>query len=542
MGLKGRVLCLFLICFIVNSGVLIGFNVYSSRQNAEALQHVAHDLQQLRIVGSMERTFGEVIQAWKNILLRGHDPKLAQKHEAELDAREKTIQSLIVEFRNSDDIHHFEAPLTEFADAFGIMMQNYRKAQKDFLQRQAWNPTAADAAVRGIDRKVLDGVSKIVKLVEERANANENSSTAANNWSMQLSAWSSLVCGLAFFLIFSHFLKRIIQSLNTMTQTLSGSSHEVAEASTLIAHSATELSTSVTEQASTMQEMVATIDEISAMVQRNTEATQESLRMATASETLARRGSDSVQQMVASFHDISQSYAAIAEAMTRSHDDIGRIIVLIGEIGNQTRVINDIVFQTRLLSFNASVEAARAGEHGKGFAVVAEEVGKLAQMSGRASKEISANLEHTHQQVQDIVTRTRETVHELMGHGQTKMEAGRTLAGNCGQILIQITESFTAVHQKITEIATASWEQNRGIQEITRAIAQLEDASHQNATVAEQCSSASEQLHDESAAMKSLVADLLQTIGTQTQKKPEAKSGVHEADAEPDDEAMPEAA
>ena len=68
-------------------------------------------------------------------------------------------------------------------------------------------------------------------------------------------------------------------------------------------------------------------------------------------------------------------------------------MVLISEIGNKTKVINDIVFQTKLLSFNASVEAARAGEHGKGFSVVAEEVGNLAHMSGNSAKEITQLLE-----------------------------------------------------------------------------------------------------------------------------------------------------
>lgn len=537
MGLKGRVLSLFLVCFMVNTSVLMGFNFYASRQNAEALNRLEHDLLQLRIVGKIERSFGQVIQAWKNLLLRGHDPKQAQKYETELDEQEKTIQSLIVQFRNSDDARQFEAPLTEFGNAFGTMMQTYRKAQKEFLQSGIWNPTSADKAVRGVDRKVLDGVTKIVKIVEEGANDNQIRSTAANQWIMQLSAWTTLICGLGFLWFFSFFLNRIIQSLNTIMQRLSGSSHEVAEASTLIAHSSTELSSSVTEQASTMQEMVATIDEISAMVQRNTEGTQESLRMAQASQTLAREGGDSVQQMVASFHDISRSHADIAEAMTRSHNDIARIIVLIEEIGNQTRVINDIVFQTRLLSFNASVEAARAGEHGKGFAVVAEEVGQLAQMSGRAAREISANLDHTHKQVQEIVTRTRDSVHVLMEQGKSRMEVGTRLAGECGQVLTQITESFTAVLQKINDIATASWEQNRGIQEVTRAITQLEDASQQNATVAEQCSSASEQLHDESGALKTLVEDLLKTVGSSgVQKKTAKKPGAAKLEDGDDDQ------
>jgi methyl-accepting chemotaxis protein len=89
--------------------------------------------------------------------------------------------------------------------------------------------------------------------------------------------------------------------------------------------------------------------------------------------------------------------------MNKSNDEISSIVKVIAEIGDKTKVINDIVFQTKLLSFNASVEAARAGEQGKGFAVVAEEVGNLATMSGKAAEEISSMLGDSMGKVELIV-------------------------------------------------------------------------------------------------------------------------------------------
>ncbi|EQC49763.1 methyl-accepting chemotaxis protein [Bacteriovorax sp. DB6_IX] len=90
---------------------------------------------------------------------------------------------------------------------------------------------------------------------------------------------------------------------------------------------------------------------------------------------------------------IKNSNEAILTTTSEGNKKINEIVSVINEISEKTKVINDIVFQTKLLSFNASVEAARAGEHGKGFAVVAEEVGNLAQMSGKAAEEMVKFLE-----------------------------------------------------------------------------------------------------------------------------------------------------
>ncbi len=105
-------------------------------------------------------------------------------------------------------------------------------------------------------------------------------------------------------------------------------------------------------------------------------------------------------------HRLGTAMDEISQANTK----LQSIVSLIEEIRNKTKVINDIVFETRLLSFNASIEAARAGVHGKGFAVVAEEVGKLASMSGKAADEIRALLETSTQEVDRAVKQTSDRV------------------------------------------------------------------------------------------------------------------------------------
>jgi methyl-accepting chemotaxis protein len=166
----------------------------------------------------------------------------------------------------------------------------------------------------------------------------------------------------AFFL--SSTLSKKIQAIATK---LIDSANEVAHSSDTISSSSTQLSEASTEAAASLQETVSSIDEISSMIQRNADAANSSTQVSSKSSDAANRGKKTVESMITSINDISKSNDDIAQEMTKNNEDISKIVQVISEIGQKTKVINDIVFQTKLLSFNASVEAARAGEHGKGF-------------------------------------------------------------------------------------------------------------------------------------------------------------------------------
>lgn len=124
--------------------------------------------------------------------------------------------------------------------------------------------------------------------------------------------------------------------------------------------------------------------------------------------------------MITAIEDIHKSNQNMMMSVEKSNANIEEIIQVIHEISNKTKVINEIVFQTKLLSFNASVEAARAGEQGKGFSVVAEEIGSLAAMSGNAAQEISAMLTESTTKVEKIVNTTKSEVGALMIEGKRK--------------------------------------------------------------------------------------------------------------------------
>jgi methyl-accepting chemotaxis protein len=189
------------------------------------------------------------------------------------------------------------------------------------------------------------------------------------------------------------------------------------------------------------------------------------------------------------------------EAINRSSEGMAETVKVIEQIDKKTKVINEIVNKTELLSFNASVEAARAGEHGKGFAVVAEEVGNLARMSGAAAEEIAALLEESIRKVNQMVQDTKKNV-----------ETGAEITRECGDVFEEVVKNVTSVSGMATEISSASQEQARGCGEITKAMNQLDQMTQQNAATSEECASAAEELSAQAEALKNAVGHLVATV------------------------------
>lgn len=314
-------------------------------------------------------------------------------------------------------------------------------------------------------------------------------------------------------LILSYGLSNnITTKIANLTEKLSQGSQQVATSSTSISEISSELSEASTEQAASLQETVASIDEISSMVQKNADSATSSTQVSNKSNEAAKRGKNTVEQMITSIGEIADSNQEIMLEMQTNNNELTKIVNMISEIGEKTKVINDIVFQTKLLSFNASVEAARAGEHGKGFAVVAEEVGNLAAMSGKASLEISEMLENSMKQVSEIVSKTKSKVETLVGQGKSKVENGKKTAMQCGDVLEEILQNVTAVNEMVKEIATASSEQATGVREVTKAMQQFDQTTHQNTTVAQSSSHMSVQLKHQAENLNSIVNELTTII------------------------------
>jgi methyl-accepting chemotaxis protein len=264
--------------------------------------------------------------------------------------------------------------------------------------------------------------------------------------------------------------RQVLRSLRTMTEGLSNTVGEIRMAAESvmtgaqqIAQGNTELSSRTEEQAASLQQTAASMEELTATVRQNSENARQASGFADDARAVANEGSAIVGKVV-------ETMAGIEESA--------------GKIADITGMIEGIAFQTNILALNAAVEAARAGEQGRGFAVVASEVRSLAQRSSVAAKEIKALIEISGSRVQ--------TGTELVAR------AGQTM-GNVGTAIHRVTDIMG-------EIASASAEQSRGIEQVNQAISQMDEVTQQNAALVEEAAAAAGSLLDQSRRMRAAVA------------------------------------
>ncbi|HEY0342304.1 MAG TPA: methyl-accepting chemotaxis protein, partial [Steroidobacteraceae bacterium] len=259
---------------------------------------------------------------------------------------------------------------------------------------------------------------------------------------------------LGYFAVMSRGINRLADNMAELVanaQTLAG---EVYRGADEISRGTVDLSQRTEEQSSTLEETAASMEEMTTTVKQNADNASHANKLAAAARQQAESGGTVVNKA--------------ATAMAGINEASGKIANIIG-------IIEDLAFQTNLLALNAAVEAARAGDQGRGFAVVAAEVRNLAGRSATAAKQIK----------------------DLIVDSVRKVEAGSVLVSESGKTLERIVAAVKSVSDIIAEIATASSQQSSGIEQVSRAVVQMDEMTQQNAALVEETTVGSRSMTDQ---------------------------------------------
>ncbi|MCO7254365.1 methyl-accepting chemotaxis protein [Dickeya oryzae] len=418
-------------------------------------------------------------------------------------------------------IEHTPAALNMLQSRFGDLEKNYRDLATQFpadkkaaldtfwenavnLKTGAENDLAAYQTLSNAEAAVKtdgDNVSNIAKEVIKRLN--EINTTLTNNAITGTAAFALLA--LVFGVLVSRYITRQItqpvshnlvlaeriasgdltaridttrhDELGQLTTAMAGmterlrqmignirdSVSNVAASAAQIAHGNHELSSRTEQQSAAVVQTAASMEQLTSTVKNNADNARHASQIAAEASKDAQTGGDVVQNVVNTMNDIAVSSKKIADI---------------------TDVINSIAFQTNILALNAAVEAARAGEQGRGFAVVAGEVRNLAQRSAQAAREIA----------------------ELIAESVRRIDTGSMLASEAGDAMQKILRSVSRVNDIIGDIAAASDEQRRGIEQIASAVSELDVTTQQNASLVTASASSASSLEEQSVQLETLVS------------------------------------
>jgi methyl-accepting chemotaxis protein-1 (serine sensor receptor) len=258
-------------------------------------------------------------------------------------------------------------------------------------------------------------------------------------------------------------VKRMQESLTRTVASVRRGVDEINVGSREISAGNADLSSRTEQQAASLEETAASMEELASTVKQNADNARQANQLAASASDVAERGGSAVSEVVSTMEGISASSRKISEIVS---------------------VIDGIAFQTNILALNAAVEAARAGEQGKGFAVVAGEVRSLAQRSAQAAKEIKGLIE-------DSVS---------------KVGAGSQQVERAGATMQEIVASVKRVTDIMGEISAASEEQSSGIDQVNRAVSQMDEVTQQNAALVEEAAAAAGSLQEQAQRLAEAVA------------------------------------
>jgi methyl-accepting chemotaxis protein/methyl-accepting chemotaxis protein-1 (serine sensor receptor) len=392
-----------------------------------------------------------------------------ERNTAQWEQARSRMHELIAELRpliNTEAgkayLAKLEAGLTEFEPVGREYLQLIREKKMDEVTALVPKIYAFTELFDATTRDFRELQLTVMK--EEQARA--DSLRSQSLWVSILTACALLAIAVLGVLV----VRGVGRILGAAVRELLTGAEQVASAAGQVSSSSQSLAQGASEQAASLEETSSSSEEINAMARKSSENSRDAAGLVTLSQ---------------------QKFAETNQALEQTVEAMGEISTQSGKISKIIKVIDEIAFQTNILALNAAVEAARAGEAGMGFAVVADEVRNLAQRCAQAAKDTSALIE--------------ESI--------TKSNDGKVKVDQVAVAIHAITEEAAKIKTLVDEVNLGSQEQVRGIEQIGKAIGQMEQVTQSAAANAEESASAAEELTAQAAALKGIADELARMMG-----------------------------
>ncbi|RON70254.1 methyl-accepting chemotaxis protein [Pseudomonas fluorescens] len=525
--LSGSLLAILLIALACFHYLSNGVQSYS--------QLIAGPLHTSQLIDEANLQFKVQVQEWKNVLLRGKQPADLAKYWSQFEERQRDVQNILGELAGQKGIEAtLKSRIERLREEHRQLGAAYQKG-RDAYVAAGGDPSAGDAAVKGVDRATSEQMSALVAELREQGTAQSALISASAERTVWLGLLVMLASGLligllSLWLVSRNLIEPIRNLIDYVTRLSRGQLAErvvserrdelgnlaaaantlrdfLADTFTRLQRSAGDLDSAsgelnaiattmaggTSEQFNRTDQVATAMNEMSATAQEVARHAADAARAADDADQSAQQGEKVMQTTI---HSITQMRGEIANTSTV----IRRLETDSGRIGKVLEVIRGIAEQTNLLALNAAIEAARAGEAGRGFAVVADEVRNLAQRTAESIIEIN-------QIIQNVQTGAVDAA-QAIESGQARSDESVEQVTQAGAMLERITLAVEAIRDMNRQIATAAEEQTSVAEDISRNLTEITAIASTNLDNVQRTESASQNLHGLSGQLNEVTARL----------------------------------